>query len=104
MTQAQMRVGRFTLSIQARDANILPSHKGSTLRGEFGNAFRKVVCALKDKERAECILGEWCVYAHVFETPTPAGIRGMRKYRAVPHPSASNRRPSSGWATISRSG
>jgi len=86
MTQAQMKVGQFSLTLRAADPIILPTYKGSTLRGGFGNAFKKVVCALKDKECADCMLRERCVYAYVFETPPPAGSRVMRKYLAVPRP------------------
>ena len=86
MSQAQMKVGKFELSIQAKDPIILPSYKGSTLRGGFGNAFKRVVCALKEKECPACILKEQCVYSYVFETPPPADTRVMRKYLSVPHP------------------
>ena len=86
MSQAQMKVGKFELSIQAKDPIILPSYKGSTLRGGFGNAFKRVVCALKDKECSDCMLKERCIYSYVFETPPPAGAKVMRKYLSVPHP------------------
>jgi len=86
MSQAQMKVGKFELSIQAKDPIILPSYKGSTLRGGFGNAFKRVVCALKDKECSDCMLKERCIYSYVFETPPPADTKVMRKYLSVPHP------------------
>jgi len=38
LSQAQKKVGKFELSIQAKDPIILPPCKGSTLRGRFGNA------------------------------------------------------------------
>ncbi|GBE00881.1 hypothetical protein BMS3Abin08_00304 [bacterium BMS3Abin08] len=65
---------------------ILPSYKGSTLRGGFGHAFRRVVCAIKSKECPACILKERCVYSYIFETPPPPDTKIMRKYRAAPHP------------------
>lgn len=86
MSQAQMKVGKFELSIQAKDPIILPPYKGSTLRGGFGNAFKKIICALKEKDCPDCILKEQCVYSYIFETPPPAGAKVMRKYPAVPHP------------------
>ncbi|MBU2578124.1 CRISPR system precrRNA processing endoribonuclease RAMP protein Cas6 [Patescibacteria group bacterium] len=81
-----MKVGKFELSIQAKDLIILPPYKGSTLRGGFGNAFKKIVCALKEKDCPDCILKEQCVYSYIFETPPPAGAKMMRKYPSVPHP------------------
>ncbi len=65
---------------------VLPSYKGSTLRGGFGHAFKRVVCALKSKECAGCLLKGRCVYAYVFETPPPEGTKMMRKYASAPHP------------------
>lgn len=81
-----MNVCRCQLHIEPRQPIILPSYKGSTLRGGFGNAFKKVVCALKSKECSDCILKEQCVYSYVFETPPPKGTTVMRKYLSVPHP------------------
>jgi CRISPR-associated endoribonuclease Cas6 len=78
--------GTFTFSLEVRDVLILPSYKGSTLRGGFGNVFRKIVCALKKTDCADCILKEKCVYSYVFETPPPSGAKIMRKYTAAPHP------------------
>ncbi len=57
-----------------------------TLRGGFGHAFRRIICALKDKECTDCLLRQQCVYAYVFETPIPADAQIMRKYTAAPHP------------------
>lgn len=76
----------FTFSLVAKDVILLPSYKGSTLRGGFGNAFRKVVCALKKSDCSGCLLKEKCVYSYVFETPPPADSRIMTKYTNAPHP------------------
>jgi hypothetical protein len=56
------------------------------LRGGFGNAFRRVVCALKKTDCADCILKEKCVYSYIFETPPPSNTKIMRKYTSAPHP------------------
>ena len=80
-----MNVCKCQLHIEPRQPIILPPYKGSTLRGGFGNAFKKVVCALKHQECSDCILKEQCVYSYVFETPPPRGATVMRKYRSVPH-------------------
>jgi len=76
----------FVFSLKAKDIIILPSYKGSTLRGGFGNAFRKIVCALKKTDCAECILKEKCVYSYAFETPPPSDTKIMTKYSNAPHP------------------
>ena len=77
---------RFTFSVTPKTNLILPSYNGSTLRGGFGHAFRRIICAFKGKECTDCLLRHQCVYAYVFETPVPAGAQIMRKYTAAPHP------------------
>ena len=47
---------------------ILPSYKGSTIRGIFGRALKKVVCVLKRQECKSCLLRKNCLYAILFDT------------------------------------
>ncbi|NOZ70139.1 MAG: CRISPR system precrRNA processing endoribonuclease RAMP protein Cas6 [Deferribacteres bacterium] len=77
---------RFEFYIRPEEPLILPSYKGSTLRGGFGNAFRRIVCAVRSKECGGCILKDRCIYSYVFETPPPPDTRIMRKYTSAPHP------------------
>ncbi|MBI5167535.1 MAG: hypothetical protein HY998_07330 [candidate division NC10 bacterium] len=76
----------FELTLEAKEPLFLPPYKGSTLRGGFGHAFKKVACALREKECGECLLKSKCVYAYVFETPPPEDTQILRKYPAAPHP------------------
>ena len=62
---------------------ILPAFKGSTVRGIFGTALKRVVCALKRESCTRCILREKCAYNLVFEAPVN-GDSGARP--AAPHP------------------
>ncbi|HDH12655.1 MAG TPA: CRISPR system precrRNA processing endoribonuclease RAMP protein Cas6 [Nitrospirae bacterium] len=77
---------KFEFNIKPQEPLILPSYKGSTLRGGFGNAFKRIVCAIKSKECTDCILKEKCIYSYVFETPPPSDTKIMRKYTSAPHP------------------
>ena len=77
---------KYIFSITPKTKLFLPSYSGSTLRGGFGHAFRRIICAFKDKECTDCLLQQQCVYAYVFETPIPANAQIMRKYTAAPHP------------------
>ena len=77
---------RFTFTIKGETALLLPAYKGSTLRGGFGHAFRRIVCVFKGKECKDCLLRQQCVYSWVFETPVPSGAQMMQKYTAAPHP------------------
>lgn len=77
---------KFEFQIKPEELIILPAYKGSTLRGGFGNAFKRIVCAIRSKECTECILKEKCIYSYVFETPPPSDTKIMRKYTSAPHP------------------
>jgi CRISPR-associated endoribonuclease Cas6 len=79
-------IAKFEFQIQPEEPLILPTYKGSTLRGGFGNAFKRVVCALKKNDCVDCILKEKCVYSYIFETPPPSDTKIMRKYISAPHP------------------
>ena len=83
-----IRYQKYEFTIEASEPLALPDYKGSTFRGAFGNAFKRVVCALKRNDCRECLLKTRCVYVYVFETSPPEGtdIMGMNKYEAVPHP------------------
>jgi len=77
---------KYIFSITPKTTLLLPSYSGSTLRGGFGHAFRRIICTFKGKECTDCLLKHQCVYAYVFETPIPADAQIMRKYTAAPHP------------------
>lgn len=62
-----MLYGKYSFNCSFESDAILPQYKGSTFRGIFGHALRKVVCALKRQECEDCLLKDKCVYAFVFE-------------------------------------
>jgi len=82
-----MLYGKYLFSSVFEDDALLPEYKGSTFRGVFGAALKKVVCALRRKECKDCLLRDKCVYSFVFETPSPES-QPQRKKRIVspPHP------------------
>ena len=82
-----MLFGNYFFSCELQDDAILPPYKGSTFRGIFGHALKKVVCALKKEECTECLLKEKCVYAFVFDTPEKDDQPSHHKRIASPpHP------------------
>ncbi|MBE0426417.1 MAG: CRISPR system precrRNA processing endoribonuclease RAMP protein Cas6 [Nitrospirae bacterium] len=81
-----IKVNTFQFTIVPNEPLILPAYKGSTFRGGFGYAFKRVVCAIRDKECPDCLLKEKCIYSYVFETPPPSDSTIMRKYKTAPHP------------------
>lgn len=79
----------FDVCLRARYDGSLPLYLGSTLRGAFGWAFKKVACPLRRQTCLQCILKEKCVYSYVFETPkeaVQAEETWWRRYPQVPHP------------------
>ena len=70
---------KYRFTMQAVDPILLPYYKGSTFRGAFGMAFKKIVCALRQKSCSECILKSRCVYSYIFETIPPENTNIMNK-------------------------
>jgi len=82
-----MNYGKFVFSCVFEDDALLPPYKGSTLRGIFGHALKKVVCALKKQDCADCLLADRCIYPTVFEISAKAPVERKRKRIAQPpHP------------------
>ncbi|MEW6614996.1 MAG: CRISPR system precrRNA processing endoribonuclease RAMP protein Cas6 [Thermodesulfobacteriota bacterium] len=82
-----MLYGKYLFSSVFEDNAILPPYKGSSFRGVFGIALKKVVCALRKQDCKDCLLREKCVYSFVFETPAARDEPGDRKRVASPpHP------------------
>jgi hypothetical protein len=83
----QFKIAYYRLELAAgSEGLILPPYKGSTLRGGFGTAFRKIACAQIHSECRECILKHQCPYAYIFETAPPEGTQALRKYESIPRP------------------
>lgn len=78
-----MRYGKYLFSSVLLDDALLPPFKGSTFRGVFGHALKKVVCAQRRRTCGECLLKDRCVYTLVFETPDGGTPRGRP---SPPHP------------------
>jgi len=73
---------RLTLTLRALASVRLPAYKGSMLRGAFGHALRRTVCAMGPEQPCEsCRLRQACVYSRIFETfiegPPPPFLRGL---------------------------
>ncbi len=82
-----MKYGRYSFTCTFDSDAALPPYKGSTLRGIFGHALKKVVCALKRQNCGGCLLSPKCVYHNIFETSANSNVSTESK-RIVdpPHP------------------
>lgn len=81
-----MHFGKYHFHSVFEEDAILPPYKGSTFRGLFGHALRKVVCVLKTENCVACMLNGKCLYAQVFETPVGRLGEGKQRLAAPPHP------------------
>lgn len=60
---------RLRCTLRAEEEALLPSFKGSMLRGAFGRALRKAACAMGPRQDCEtCGLRGACLYTRLFET------------------------------------
>ncbi|MCR4289095.1 MAG: CRISPR system precrRNA processing endoribonuclease RAMP protein Cas6 [Candidatus Scalindua sp.] len=82
----KLTISRFQFNLLPLEEIHLPLYKGSTLRGGFGHAFKRVVCIQKGKQCNDCMVKSTCVYSYVFETSPPADTEILRLYKNVPHP------------------
>lgn len=78
-----MLLGCYDFHAEFLSRALLPPYKGSTIRGAFGVALKRVLCVLKHQECNRCPLNGTCVYAQVFENLQQAGPNGGQ---GVPHP------------------
>ncbi|MGB9616633.1 MAG: CRISPR system precrRNA processing endoribonuclease RAMP protein Cas6 [Desulfomonilaceae bacterium] len=78
-----MRCGRYRFICTFDEDAKLPPFKGSTLRGAFGWALKRVTCALKTQQCSNCILRETCVYCKIFES-LPSN--NLQNRMSPPHP------------------
>lgn len=81
-----LQYGKYKFSCELNSDAILPVYKGSTFRGVFGLALKKVVCALKQQECSECLLKKRCLYTRVFETPLAVEPPPELRMSVPPHP------------------
>ena len=82
----RFEIAKFSVEVEAVQEMDLPAYLGSTLRGAFGHAFRRVCCTQVKTDCASCASRDSCVYSYVFNTPPPADTEIMRLYPKAPHP------------------
>lgn len=81
-----MRFVDLIFQIRFENAGVLPCYRGTTLRGAFGYALRKIVCAIPGGECSKCLLGTRCAFPVVFEGRPPTNRSFMTKYPSIPQP------------------
>lgn len=82
-----MLIGNYTFQCKFTSPAVLPEFKGSTLRGGFGHALKRIACALRRQECSSCLLRHTCAYAFLFEVKkvNPSESESLRSAQR-PHP------------------
>lgn len=80
------RLACYRVVLTAISKIVMPPYAGSTLRGGFGHAFRKMVCTQGPIDCKDCTLKAVCPYPYIFETAPFEGAQKLRTYGDVPRP------------------
>jgi hypothetical protein len=81
---APLALARYRITLEALEALDLPAYLGSTLRGAFGRAFRRLCCLGREGE--SCPVPASCPYHQIFETSPPADAEALRTHDDIPRP------------------
>ena len=77
-------IARYQFDFVVSEPILLPEYSGSTLRGAFGRALRKIACMTKLEDCKGCPLYRTCPYTNIFETPAPTEHE-LQKFSQVPN-------------------
>ena len=81
---AALPLARYEIVLRAEADAHLPRFTGALLRGAFGFALKRAVCAMPHGDCANCLLVSRCVYPQLYETRWPK--RGEASEKDAPHP------------------
>jgi len=79
-----LALARYRVTLEALEPLDLPAYLGSTLRGAFGRAFRRLCCLAREGE--PCPAPASCPYHVVFETAPPPGAEALSLHEQIPRP------------------
>ena len=81
---ASIALARYRVTLEALEPLNLPAYLGSTLRGAFGQAFKRLACPARGNEA--CPIPETCPYELIFNTKLPPDAPALRSYDEIPRP------------------
>lgn len=76
-------IARYQFHFRVTQPIELPEYAGSTIRGVFGRALRKISCMTKQDDCKACPLYQTCPYTNIFETPPKE--HQIQKFTQVPN-------------------
>lgn len=83
---AAFPAARYRLEFRVETPINLPEYAGSTLRGAFGHALRRMACVTRLAACPPCPLYRSCAYPAIFETPPPEGMHTQQQFTQIPNP------------------
>lgn len=78
-------VARYRFDCVVQTPIHLPEYAGSTLRGAFGNALRRIACITRQTDCKACSLYRSCPFPAVFQPPPPRE-HVLQKFSDIPVP------------------
>ena len=84
MIFGSLPIARYQFTFVVTEPIQFPQYAGSTLRGAFGRALRKIACMTKQAECKGCPLYRTCPYTNIFETPAPTEHE-LQKFSQIPN-------------------
>lgn len=85
LSNYSLEYGKFRFYLKSAGEAVLPSYKGSAIRGVLGKAFRKIACHNNKEECQGCMFLTRCAYPYVFETNRFTVLEEIGQHY-VPHP------------------
>lgn len=79
-----MKFAKYEITTTFPNGAVLPTFKGSMIRGALGHSLKKIICAVREKYCARCLLFQSCPYANIFEFQPTQGSEARQSSR--PHP------------------
>jgi hypothetical protein len=84
----KLKIAKYRFVLEPTEPMRLPTYKGATLRGGFGQVFKRMACVQPGSRCDTCQQSSRCAYRYVFETPAPPDSEVLRTHAAVPRPFA----------------
>jgi len=81
-----MKLARYHFILSPVTDITLTPYKGSTLRGGFGHALKRIACINRGETCTSCILCNTCVYSYIFETALFNRLYDKTVDLKLPHP------------------
>jgi hypothetical protein len=79
-----LSLARYRVTLEALEPLELPAYLGSTLRGAFGRAFRRLCCLGRDGE--SCPAPQLCPYHLIFESAPPREAEALSTHEGIARP------------------